>query len=166
MRPGPSTLAVCAVAVLVGCSGPEAPRERAVPDEGMPPPAPPPVTVHVQVSEGAGEGAEAWAEALRAAITAGHGALILAAAEDARVVVRIDEVETGVEVENPPPGEGDISVMRGALLVGESAREFTYVDRGEARVQAERLARNLRGLTAEGADEAPAPEEAEADDES
>jgi hypothetical protein len=119
-----------------------------------------PVAVHVLVPDGAGPDAAAWAEELRNAVTAGHGDLSLAArAEEASVVVRVDAVETGVEASPEPEGEGEISVMRGALVVDGSAREFHLTYRGEARLQAAALARNLRGFSAEGGGEpgTPAP---------
>ena len=47
------------------------------------------------------------------------------------------------------------------LVVGESARAFNLVYRGDARPQAEALARNLRRFAAEGGAVVPAPEEAE-----
>jgi hypothetical protein len=116
----------------------------------------------VLVADGADPEAEAWSEELRTAVTSGHGNLSLAAtAEEASVVVRIDTVETGVEVPPDPletgaevtpesEGEGEISVMRGALIVDGSAREFHLSYPGEVRPQAEALARNLRSFTAEG----------------
>lgn len=160
-RPGLSVVVACTLAVLGGCSGPEAPAARATPEAPLPPPTPPPVTVHVQVPDGAGEAAQAWAQELENAISAGHGALTLSEPGDAMVAVRVDAVETGIEEGNlppnvmPPPGEGEITVMRGALLVGVSAREFTFANRGETRSQAERLARNLRAFAAEGGTEPP-----------
>lgn len=151
------SLAVAGFLALGGCSGPEAPAALATPAAMMPTPAPSPIAVHVQVPEGAGSLAEAWAEELRAAVAAGHGDLSLASTpEDADVVVRIDEVETGVEARPEPEGEGEISVMRGALVLGDSAREFSLNYRGEARVQAEALARNLRAFAAEGGTDQPA----------
>jgi hypothetical protein len=105
----------------------------------------------VLVPDGADPEAEAWGEELRQAIQAGHGDLSLAPTiDEAAVVVRVDAVETGVEASPEPEGEGEISVMRGALLVGGSAREFHLTYRGEARSQAQALARNLRSFSAEG----------------
>ncbi len=159
------SLAVAALLALGGCSGPEAPAALATPAATMPTPAPAPIAVLVQVPEGAGSLAEAWAEELRAAVSAGHGDLSLASTpEDAAVVVRIDEVETGVEVTPEPEGEGEISVMRGVLVLGDSAREFSLNYRGEARVQAEALARNLRAFAAEGGTDQPAADPPDEDD--
>ena len=144
-------LALVTAALLVGgaCSPPEDPAARATPAATMPTPAPP-IVVHVQVPEGGGPEAAAWAEELRTAVREGHGDLSLAAArEDAVVVVRIDSVETGVEADPEPEGEGEISVMKGALVLGESAREFSLAYRGDVRPQAEALARNLRAYAAE-----------------
>jgi hypothetical protein len=60
-------------------------------------------------------------------------------------------------------------MMQGALVLGESAREFKLAYRGEVRPQAEALARNLRGYAAEtdvGASDTPEPQDdAEAPDE-
>ncbi len=159
------SLAVAGLLALGGCSGPEAPAALATPAATMPTPAPAPIAVHVQVSEGAGSLAEAWAEELRAAVSAGHGDLSLASTpEDADVVVRIDEVETGVEVTPEPEGEGEISVMRGALVLGDSARDFSLNYRGEARPQAEALARNLRAFAAEGGTDQTATDPPDEDD--
>ena len=159
------SLAVAGLLALGGCSGPEAPAALATPAAMMPTPAPSPIAVHVQVPEGAGSLAEAWAEELRAAVSAGHGDLSLASTPgEADAVVRIDEVETGVEVTPEPEGEGEISVMRGALVLGDSAREFSLNYRGEARPQAEALARNLRAFAAEGGTDQPAAEPAADED--
>ncbi len=161
------SLAVAGLLALGGCSGPEAPAALATPAATMPTPAPTPIAVHVQVPEGAGSLAEAWAEELRAAVSAGHGDLSLASTpEDADVVVRIDEVETGVEVTPEPEGEGEVSVMRGALVLSESAREFSLNYRGKARLQEEALARNLRTFAAEGGTDQPADEPAAVEDDS
>ena len=65
---------------------------------------------------------------------------------------------------DPAEGEGEVNVMRGALLVGASARAFNLVYRGEARPQAEAFARNLRRFAAEtaaAAADAEAPEKTE-----
>jgi len=142
-------VATAALLAVVACSAPEAPQATATP-----PPAasPPPVVVHIQVPEDRGPAVEAWAQALAAAIAGGHGGLALASTpEEAVAVVRIDAVETGAEVDPEPEGEGEVNVMRGALVVGESARAFNLVYRGDARPQAEALARNLRRFAAEGA---------------
>ena len=153
---------VTAVLLAAGaCSQPEGPAAQATPAAMMPTPGPP-VLVHVLVPEEAGPEVEAWAEELRTAVTTGHGELNLAATpEEAAVVVRIDAVETGVKTDPEPEGEGETSMMRGALVLGESAREFKLAYRGEVRPQAEALARNLRGYAAEtdaGASDEPEPE--------
>ena len=57
---------------------------------------------------------------LATAITSGQGGLTLVAPpEEAAAAVRIDSVRTGVEWEPAPPGEGKISVMHGALVLGD-----------------------------------------------
>ena len=181
-RHAPFAFATAVLLATGACSQPEDPAARATPAAMMPTPAPP-VLVHVQVPEEAAPKAEAWAEELRAAVTAGHGELNLAATpEEAAVVVRIDAVETGVKVDPEPEGEGETSMMRGALVLGESAREFKLAYRGEVRPQAEALARNLRAYATEtdvetsddpelegdaGAPDAPdAPDEPEPEDDS
>jgi hypothetical protein len=121
------------------------------------------VAVHILVPEAAEPAVVAWAQELAAAIASGQGNLVLASTPgEAAAAVRIDAVEVGAEVSPEPEGEGEISVMRGALVVGESAREFNLVYRGDARPQAEALARNLRGFATEGgAVPAAAPAETE-----
>lgn len=139
-------LALPAVALLVtgACSPADAPAARATPAAMMPTPAPP-IVIHVQVPEEAGPEAAAWAEALRTAVKEGHGDLKLTPSpEEAAFVVRIDTVETGVKADPEPEGEGETSMMRFALVQGESAWEFSFAYKGEVRPQAEVLARNLR----------------------
>jgi len=155
-------LAVAAVLVVVACSAPEAPRDASTPAPVAPVAAPEPVVVHIQMPEDPDPAVLAWAQALSTAITSGQGGLNLAATpEEATAVVRIDTVEKGTEVDPEPEGEGEVSVMRGALVVGERARAFNLVYRGDARPQAEALARNLRRFAAEGAAAAAAPAESE-----
>jgi len=142
-------LAPAALLAAGACAPPDAPAARATPAAMMPTPAPP-IVVHVQVPDDAGPEAAAWAEGLRTAVTEGHGDLSLAATpEEAVVVVRIDSVETGVKTDPEPEGEGETSLMQGALVLGESAREFKLAYRGDVRPQAEALARNLRAYAAE-----------------
>ncbi len=153
-------LATAALLVAVACSAPEAPQATSTPAPVAPPASVQPVVVHIQVPEDAEPAVEAWAQALAGAINAGHGGLALAPTpEAAAAVVRIDTVEAGATVNPEPEGEGEVNVMRGALVVGESARAFNLVYRGDARPQAEALARNLRRFSAEGAAAAAAPEE-------
>jgi hypothetical protein len=155
-------LAPIAAALLAAgaCSPPDTPATRSTPAATMPTPAPP-VFVHVQIPEEARPEVEAWAEAMRAAVTAGHGDLkLFASPEEPAVVVRIDTVETGVKADPEPEGEGETSVMRGALVLGEHSRDFSLAYRGEVRPQAEALARNLRVYAAEaevGEPDAPEP---------
>lgn len=157
-----------AFATLAAVAGTSCSREDA------PPPAPPvrataappaaaaphaaPVPVFVLLPDSPSPEVEAWARELGAAIAAGHGGLVMSeSAEDARVVVRIDAVETNARVNPEPPGEGEVLVMRGAILDGESSRAFSLAYRGSARPQAEALARNLRRFAAEGQASAPEP---------
>jgi hypothetical protein len=168
-------VAAAALLAVVGCSAPEAPQATATSAPAAPAANPQPVVVHILVPEEPALEVQAWAQALAAAIEAGHGALTLAATpEEAVAVVRIDSVQTGVEWVPEPPGEGEISVMHFALMLGESSREFDIAYRGDATPQAEALARNLRGVAAnaaaaaaEGAEdtEPPAADETDAGDE-
>ena len=152
------SLAAVAVLVACACSAPEAPAAL-----GTPPPARPAealVTVSVLVPDDAGDLAEAWAEELRIAVSGGHGDLTLAASpEEATVVVRIDGVETGEAAASGEEDGGKVSVMHGALVVGGSPREFNLNYHGEARPQAEALARNLRSFASEGGAPTEAPDE-------
>lgn len=158
-------LATAALLAVGGCSAPEVPQATATPAPAAPAAAPPPVVMHIQVPEDRSPAVESWAQALAAAIAGGHGGLALASTpQEAVAVVRIDAVETGAEVDPEPEGEGEVSVMRGALVVGESARAFNLVYRGDAQPQAEALARNLRRFAAEGAAAAVAAEPEEAAD--
>jgi hypothetical protein len=110
--------------------------------------------------EAPGPGVEDWAKALEAAVAAGQGRLrLVESPEAALVVVRIDTVETGVKVDPEPPGEGEVKVMKGALVVGGNAQEFSLAYRGEAGPQADALARNLRGIAAEQAMKRSSPAE-------
>jgi hypothetical protein len=144
--------ATAALLVVVACSAPEAPRATTTPAPAAPAAALESVVVHILVPKDSGPAVEAWAQALAAAINSGQGGLALATTPDEAVaVVRIDAVETGTDVDPEPEGEGEVNVMRGALVVGESARAFNLVYRGDARPQAEALARNLRRFAAEGA---------------
>lgn len=152
-RPG---LAPAVVLAAVACSAPEPPKTAATPV----PPAPPvaPLAVHVASPENASPETAQWARALEEAVAARPGDLELVADPSAaQLVVRIASVEAapeGVEV----PGEGEAVVMHGALVVGETTREFNLTYRGEARAQTEALARNLRRLGAETVQKAaPAP---------
>ena len=137
-------------------------QATATPAPAAPAANPQPVMVHILVPEEPAPEVQAWAQALAAAIAAGHGELALASTpEEAVAVVRIDSVRTGVEWTPEPPGEGEISVMHGAFVLGESAREFDFAYRGDTAPYAEALARNLRSFAAEGGG-GPAPgEEAE-----
>jgi hypothetical protein len=123
------------------------------------------VPVFVTLPDSPSPEVEAWARELGAAIAAGHGGLVMSeSADDARVVVRIDAVETNARVNPEPPGDGEILLMRGAILDGENSRAFSLAYRGSARPQAEALARNLRRFAAEqqAADPASPASEGEA----
>jgi len=152
-------LVTAALLPLAACSAPEAPQATATPAPTDPAATPPPVVVQILVPEEPAPEVQAWALALAAAIEAGHGELTLAARPvEAVALVRIDSVRTGVEWTPEPPGEGEISVMHGAFVLGESARDFDLAYRGDAAPYAEALARNLRRFAAESGG-GPAPDE-------
>jgi hypothetical protein len=141
--------ALAAASLLAAaCSQPDAPAARATPAATMPTPAPP-IAVFVQVGEEANADVQAWAEELRAAVSAGQGDLRLASTpEEAEAVVRIDSVQSGVKVDPEPEGEGETSVMRGALVLGERTGEIQLAYKGDVRPKAEAIARNLRDYAA------------------
>jgi hypothetical protein len=162
----PLAVAAATAMILGACSSPEPPQDSAAPAAmATPTPAPPaaPIAVHVALPESPDPAVLAWGQALATAITSGQGGLTLVAPpEEAAAAVRIDSVRTGVEWEPAPPGEGKISVMHGALVLGDSAREFDFAYRGDVAPQAEILARNLRAFAAESGEKpTTAPEEAE-----
>jgi len=133
--------AVAAAVLCAACSAP--PAERSAAQDAPPASAAPPLAVHVAVPEDASEAAAAWARALEAAIAARTGDLEVASdAAGAGLVVRVLSVESAPG-DTEAPGEGEAFVMRGALVAGETTQEFNLTYRGEARAQAEALARNL-----------------------
>jgi len=154
-------LAVPAVVLLAAaCSTPEGQKAASSP----PPPASPaatPLAVHVAVPEGASDATTQWARDLEAAIRARAGDLVLVADPSAAaLVVRILSVEKGAAAGVEAPGEGESMVMRGALVVGDAdPKEFNLTYRGDARPQAEALARNLHqfGTDMRSAAKPPAP---------
>lgn len=155
IRQAQLVLAVVAVVAAGACTGetpaPAPPRGEATPPPAAPRAQGPTIPVHVAVGEDPGPGIQAWARELEAAIAGGHGQLSLVEdAGDAQVVVRVDSVETGTTVTPAPPGEGEVTVMRGALVVGGLSRAFNLAYRGETRPQAEALARHLRVVATEG----------------
>lgn len=162
----PLTLAGAALLAVTACSAPAPPETASTPAPASPAATPQALAVHVQVPEEPEAAVEAWAQALRSAIVSGQGGLTLAATpEEAGAVVLIGTVEKGAEGGPAPAGEGELYVMRFALVVDDKARELSVVYRGEARPQAEALARNLRRVAAEvatsgaspGSEEASAP---------
>jgi hypothetical protein len=156
------SLVVVALMALAACSAPEAPEAAATPAA-----VPQLVPVHIVVPENPDEGISAWSRALADAITSGHGGLTLVQTpEEALVGVRIDVVEKGTEADPVPEGEGDVEVMRGALLVGEDVHEFNLAYRGDLAPEAEALARNLRKLAVQAATAGSAEAAAEAEESS
>ncbi len=157
------TLAGAALLAVAACSAPAPPETASTPAPVSPAATPQPLAVHVQVPEEPEAAVEAWAQALRTAITSGQGGLTLAATpEEAGAVVLIGTVEKGAEGDPALAGEGEFHVMRFALVVGENARELSVVYRGEARPQADALARNLRRAAAEVAAPGASPGSKEA----
>ncbi len=122
--------------------------------------------MHILVAGSENPEVQAWAQELAAAIQAGQGNLTLVPTpEEAEQVVLIEEVETGVAATPEPAGEGPTYRMRGSLIIGDDAREFTLAYRGPVRPQAEALARNLPRFAQEAASggatvesEEPAPQ--------
>jgi hypothetical protein len=134
--------------LAAACSGPA--PERAKPP--VPPPAAKPApavpaVVEVIAAKGSGPEGEAWAKELREAVGARAGDLRLAAKGAAPdIVVRIEKLQRGVEFKPEPPGEGETKVVHGTILAGGRTRPFTLGYRGEARTQAEALARHLHTI--------------------
>jgi hypothetical protein len=162
----PLPLPAVALLVAAACSAPEAPKATATPTPA-PAPTPPPIAVHILLPAEPDAAVTAWAQALAGAISSGQGGLTLAATpEEATMAVRIDVVEKGTEADPVPEGEGEVLVMRGALLVGDKAHAFSLAYRGDVRPEAGAFARNLRQFAAQAtaaASAAPTPESPEKD---
>ena len=94
-----------------------------------------PMSVQVQAPAGADAGVQAWVKELRAALEARKDEFRLAkAGEKPELLVRVDFV--GKAQDGTP-------VLNGALLLGKTTRQFAY-GFTDVRVEAEKLARNLR----------------------
>ena len=159
-------LAAVAMVAIAACSAPESSEPTAKPTEGAVAATPQPETVHILVAGPESPEVEAWVEALTAAIEAGHGNLALVPTpEEATSVVMIEGIDPGAPAGQEPAGEGEAFVVRGSLVIGDDARDFSLAYRGDVRPQAEALARNLPrfaqeaasgGATVEKAEPAPA----------
>jgi hypothetical protein len=141
----------------VACSGP-APKSAAPTPGPAATAVPGPLVVGVVAADASGSGVDAWAKELRDAVRARAGELRLAAdGETTDIVVRLEKLEQDVKFTPEPPGEGRTAVVRGTFLLGPRTREFRLGYRGEARPQAEALARNLRTIAKEMATSIPEP---------
>jgi hypothetical protein len=129
--------------VAVACAGPA--PERGAPAATAAPEAP--LVVEVVAAAGSGPEGDAWAKELREAVGARAGELRLASKGGAAdILVRIEKLQRGVTFSPEPPGEGETQVVHGSFVLGHRTRAFMLGYRGEARPQAEALARNLRAI--------------------
>ena len=118
------SLAILALATLVVAQAPGAAKAA-------------PMTVQVEASAKEAPGVAEWTSELRTALGARKDEYRLAKpGERAELVVRIDSVSS------QPDGT---SSLNGALALGEVKRSFRY-SFSNVRVEAEKLARNLRKL--------------------
>jgi len=124
--------------VLAGAAPAQAPAAKAAP-----------MSVAVDVAAGSSAGAHAWEKELRAALEARK--------DEFRVVKPGEKSELVVRVVALTKGQGESSVMKGALVLGSQEKAFNLTYGGEIRVQAETLARNLRNLAEQLKTAPPAP---------
>jgi hypothetical protein len=97
---------------------------------------PTPMLVQVEVTAKGAKAMEDWAKELRSALAARKDEFRLATEkEKAEFVVRLDSVGSGAS--------GAPQVLAGALVLGKATRPFNY-SFTDVRVEAEKLARNLR----------------------
>ena len=115
--------------VLTGAGAPQAQAPAA---KGAP------MSVDVQVAAKSGAGAHAWERELRTALEA-HG-------DEFRLVKPGESAEAVVRVDTLAKGAGETSILNGALALGAREKAFNLTYSGDVRPQAEKLARNLRGL--------------------
>lgn len=98
---------------------------------------PAPMSVRVDASPKGGPAVEEWAKQMRTALEARKDEFRLATPkEKAEFVVRLDSVA---------PASAGNQLLAGALVRGEVNRPFTYTFTN-VRTEAEKLARNLRGV--------------------
>jgi hypothetical protein len=151
MRRATLPSAVATLVLLGACSQP-APPARPVPPTpaaappATPPPPPPaatpavpeePLAVRVVGPTPGGGGATAeWARELEMAL-GDHPA-------EFRLAGKGERVDLTVRIDSVAPGEGGVSVMKGALVRGKTTKPFSLSYPGKVRPQAEALARNLR----------------------
>lgn len=121
-------LATLALA-LAGAGAPQAPAPVS---KGAP------MGVDVQVAAKSGAGAHAWERELRAALEA--------RGDEFRLVKPGEPAEAVVRIETLAKGAGETSILNGALALGTREKAFNLTYGGDVRPQAEKLARNLRGL--------------------
>ena len=96
-----------------------------------------PMSVQVQAAAGADAGVQAWVKELRVALEARKDEFrLVKPGEKPELVVRVDSVGKGQE---------GAPIMNGAFVLGTTTRSFTY-GFTDVRVEAEKLARNLRKL--------------------
>lgn len=97
---------------------------------------PVPMAVQVEAAKDA-QGVDDWVRELRAALAARKDEFrLVKPGEKPELVVRLDSVARGAE---------GAASLRGALVLGEVSRPFTY-SFNDVQVEAEKLARNLRKL--------------------
>lgn len=94
-----------------------------------------PMAVAVEAGEKAGAAEQDWVKELRSALAARKGEFrLVKPGEKAELVVRVDSVGKG---------QDGTPTMNGAFVLGKTTRPFTY-GFTDVRVEAEKLARNLR----------------------
>jgi hypothetical protein len=99
---------------------------------------PTPMLVRVEASATGGKAVEDWAKELRSALAERKDEFRLATEkETAEFLVRLDSVGGGAS--------GAAHVLAGALVLGKATRPFNY-SFTDVRVEAEKLARNLRSV--------------------
>jgi len=99
-------------------------------------PKAPPMSVQVQAAAGGDAGVQAWANDLRAALETRK--------DEFRIAKKGETPELVVRIDSLGKGPNDSHVMNGTFLIGEGSHPFNLTYPGEAALQAEKLARNLR----------------------
>jgi hypothetical protein len=98
---------------------------------------PSPMTVRVEASAKGGPAVEDWAKELRTALEARK--------DEFRLVMPKDKAELVVQLDSVGTAASGSPVLAGQLLLGDAKRPFTY-SFTNVRTEAEKLARNLRGV--------------------
>jgi len=97
-----------------------------------------PMSVQVEAAAKAADaGVQAWVKELRAALEARK--------DEFRLVKPGEKPELVVRVDSVGKGQDGAPIMNGAFVLGTTTRSFTY-GFTDVRVEAEKLARNLRKL--------------------